>query len=68
MFTSAPHNIVDSSDIVSGIYIDILASYVHLNQLAYMKFKWNICCWHIYGDSMVKKSCLFLSMDIFHSV
>ena len=57
MFTSAPGHIVDYIEFIRGIYLHrcLLCAHEVIGICGiYMEFKENICCWHIYGYSMVK--------------
>ena len=57
MYTSACGDFVDCSWFIPGIYTDIVVWYLHINLLAHVAFEGDFCCSHIYGNSMVNRSC-----------
>ena len=66
MYMDAPGHIIDCSELILGIYSDIVISYVHMNHfacVAYVAFEGQICCWHMYSNSMVIRSGNLLLFD-----
>ena len=63
MYTSISCHIVDCSEFIWGMYTDIVCLDLHMNLLHmwHISAIWgHICCWHIYDNSMVKRSCSLL--------
>ena len=51
MYTSVPGHTVDCCDFISGIWTDIVISYVNMNKLAYVAFEGHIWFRHIFGNN-----------------
>ena len=60
MYTSDSGYIFEYSEFISGVYTDVVVTCKHMKWLAFVEFEGHIFCyWHIYGNSMVIKSCSF---------
>ena len=51
---------MDGSKFVCGIDIGIIAQLMHIDEFAHVAFVGHICCWHIYGTSMLNKCVILL--------
>ena len=60
IYISVSRHIVSCTEFIWGIYADVAASHLH-ELFSYVTFQGCACCEHMYGNSMVKRSCNFFT-------